>query len=214
MCDGSGPVLHADVSTQPRPIERPRPFDNIPIPPEIPRTNPFDVISNVVTVRSVDPVIGSLTCTNIVNYMGARIVAEKLEGINRAEYDTSIWTALCSQYGKCALNDLYIGNFCDDWNLFMSRRTVAQAISSGFNARFGSTAAAPGFPNQPPLPAFDMGSENTGNTTGTSDSPITPGGGPVPFAPVENSTDIKSSAIVAHSRLLSVLMLTFLLFSI
>jgi len=214
MCDGNGPVLHADVPTQPGPIATPRPFDKIPIPPEIPRTNPFNVMSNFVSVKSVDPVIGSLTCTNIVNYMGTRIVAEKLEGLNRAEYDTSVWTSLCSQYGKCALNDLYIGNFCDDWNLFMSRRTVAQAISSSFNTRFGSTAAAPDFPKQPPLPAFDMGSENTVNSTGTSDSPITPGGGPVPFAPVENSTDIKSSAITAHSRFLSVLMLTGLLFSI
>ena len=195
MCAGNGPVLHADIPDRPKPVVPPRPFDAVEIPPEIPRKNPFEDLFNVPNTRAVDPVIGSLTCTTIVDYMKARIAAERAEGLNRAEYDTSVWTSLCTKYGQCALRDSSISPFCDAWNLFMSRRAVAQSISSGFNARFGSTTAAPDFPHPLPLPALDMAAKNTSNVSdSTSNSSVASGVGPVPFAPNINSTAMKEAS--------------------
>jgi hypothetical protein len=186
MCAGSGPVLYENIPFQH--VQQPRLFDHIPIPAGIPRFDPFAELV-VPVVRSVDPAIGLLTCNNLAEYMQARITAERREGLNRAEYDTSVWTELCNKFGQCALEDVYLGTFCDDWNGFLVRRNLAQSISLGFNARFGSSANAPDFPHQPPLPAFDFNSSDViGTTVSPSDVPITSIGGPVPFDPITSST--------------------------
>ena len=193
MCAGTGPVLHADFAFPQ--VEKPRPFERFPIPVGVPRFDPFAAM--VVPVpRSVDPAIGLLTCTNVLEYMQVRMTAEKREGLNRAEYDTGVWTELCNKYNQCALKDFYVGSFCDEWNLFLSRNSLAQTISAGFNARFGSSAVAPVFPHPPPLPALDMSSTtditNPGDTP--SDDPVDNVGGPVPFNPDESPTSEKSDS--------------------
>jgi hypothetical protein len=134
--------------------------------------------------------------------MQLRMAAERAEGLNRAEYDTSDWTDLCTTFGECGLSDSSMGTFCDDWNDFMEKSAIAREISNGFNARFGSTASVPSFPHPPPPPALNLNfSESVPTNDTSSNDTVDVVGGPVIFDPSNNDTVLVSADASNRNRI-------------